>query len=95
MVDLVQLPWDVYVGADVLRGVLEISIAFQMRYVLEGAGYQVVHAGYAVALGEEPLAQMAPHKAGPTRHERPGFSGPDHGFGSRHARKPGRGGRPQ
>ena len=39
--------------------VLEVCLAFEVGHVLKGAGPEVIHTHYAVALREEPLAEVA------------------------------------
>jgi hypothetical protein len=60
VIDFVELSGNVYVGSDVMVYVLEVCLLLQVGYVLKRAGPKVVQALYAVALREEPLAQVAP-----------------------------------
>ena len=50
--------------------VLEVCLAFEVGHVLKGAGPEVIHTQYAVALREEPLAEVAPKEARPSGHKR-------------------------
>ena len=43
--------------------VLEVCLAFEVGYVLKGAGPEVIHTHYVVAFREEPLAEVAPKES--------------------------------
>jgi hypothetical protein len=68
VVDLVESTRTVYVRGHVVIDVFEACIVLQVSDVLHTSGAEVVHTDHAVALKEEPLAQMAPDKPGPTRN---------------------------
>ena len=51
--------------------VLEVCLAFEVGRVLKGAGSEIVHAHYAVAFDEEPLAEVTPQESRPSRNQRP------------------------
>jgi hypothetical protein len=81
MVNLVERFGEVYVDTDVVVYVLEVRLASQERGdVPEDSSTEVVHADYAIALGEEPLAEVAPDETRPSRNKRPrpSGSGPSH-----------------
>jgi hypothetical protein len=67
-VDLVQFSEHIYVGANIVVEVFE-GCLFEMSCVLQGAGSEVVHAQHMIALGEEPLAEVATRESGTARHE--------------------------
>src|SRR5829696_7970193 len=76
MVDLVELSGNVVVGADVVVYELEVRLAVQeWGHVLDDARYEVVYIDDLIALGEEPLAEVAPDEARPSRNQRPRPSG--------------------
>ena len=77
MVDLVELSGNVDVGADVVVYELEVRLAVQeWGHVLDDARCEVVYTNDLIALGEEPLAEVAPDETSPSRNQRPQPSGP-------------------
>ena len=66
MVDLVELSGKVYVDTHVVVYVLEVRLVGQERgHVLEDARAEVVYTDDFVALGHEPLAEVATDEASP------------------------------
>jgi hypothetical protein len=65
VVDLVQLPRDVYVGGNVVIYVVEVPLALQVSHLLHGARSQVVHTNYAVPFREQSLAGVTADEAPP------------------------------
>ena len=77
MVDLVELSGSDHVGTDVVLYVLKVRLAGEEgSYVFEDASTEVVHADDLVALGEEPLAEVAADETGCAGDQRPQSSGP-------------------
>src|SRR5215218_8047655 len=65
VVDLVEIPWTIYVCGDVVLSVLKARRAYKVSHVLERAGAEIVHADHPITFKEEPLAQVAPHEPRP------------------------------
>ena len=65
MVDLIDGAPDLYPMPNVLLDVLEVRLSLTMEDVLEGARAEVVQTDYAIALREEPLAEVASYKTSP------------------------------
>ncbi len=62
-------------ASNVVADELEALVADQVVDVLAAAGDQVVDADHAVALGQQPLAQVRAEEAGAAGHHRGGHAG--------------------